>query len=137
MDKIVIYKNPLSSPNRKLNSILHFLSLYRSLHLSFSTINTIIAITIIMLYRTFTVFVVATLLLVQLGSAATGDLVISGVHHRKPHGCFKVLSNPALIKNDNTVVATGYSEADCQGTPTSIPAGHDGLISNLKSIYIE
>lgn len=90
-----------------------------------------------MLYRAFTVFAVATLFLAQLGSAATGELVISGVHHRNPHGCFSVSSDPALILNHTPEEATGYSKKDCKGKATSIPAAFKGKISNLKSISIE
>ncbi|KAK3820657.1 MAG: hypothetical protein JOS17DRAFT_755371 [Linnemannia elongata] len=89
-----------------------------------------------MLYRTFTAFVVATLLLARLGSATTGELVISGRHYRKPQGCYAVSSDPALILNYTPVEATGYSEADCQGNTTPIPSGHNGKISGLKSIHI-
>ncbi|KAF9904230.1 hypothetical protein EC991_002933 [Linnemannia zychae] len=98
--------------------------------------NTII-ISIIMLYRAFTTFVVATLLLAQLGSATTGELVISGRHYRKPHGCYPVSSDPALILNNTPVEATGYSEADCQGSTTSIPSKFNGRIPGLKSVHID
>ncbi|KAG0065631.1 hypothetical protein BGZ89_008087 [Linnemannia elongata] len=101
------------------------------------TIKNTIIITITMLYRASIAFVVATLLLAQLGSATSGDLVISGRHYRKPHGCYAVSSDPALILNNTPVEATGYSEANCQGDTTLIPGGHNGRIPGLKSIHID
>ncbi|KAF9114013.1 hypothetical protein BGX30_006747 [Mortierella sp. GBA39] len=90
-----------------------------------------------MLYRAFTSFVVVTLLLAQLGSATTGELVISGRHYRKPQGCYAVSSDPSLILNNTPVEATGYSEANCQGNITPIPSGHSGQIPGLKSVHID
>ncbi|KAF9934207.1 hypothetical protein FBU30_002900 [Linnemannia zychae] len=90
-----------------------------------------------MLYRVFTIFIVATLFLAQFGLAASGDLVISGHHYRNPKGCYVVVSDPALIINDTPVSATGYSDAECKGSTTHIPAGFRGKLPGLKSINIE
>ncbi|KFH74249.1 hypothetical protein MVEG_01462 [Podila verticillata NRRL 6337] len=88
------------------------------------------------MHRAFTAFVVATLFLASFGSATKGDLVISGIHHRDPSGCYPVSSSDALIINDTKVQATAYSDKDCVGTTTPIPAGHNGKIKNILSIQI-
>ncbi|KAG0045619.1 hypothetical protein BGZ83_009204 [Gryganskiella cystojenkinii] len=88
------------------------------------------------MYRAFTAFVVATLFLAQFGSATTGDLVISGEHHRNPSGYFTVFSSNALIVNDTPVQATAYSDKDCKGTTTPLPAGFTGTFKFIQSVQI-
>ncbi|GJJ76112.1 hypothetical protein EMPS_08471 [Entomortierella parvispora] len=89
------------------------------------------------MYRTVTAFVLATMLLAQMCSATTGELVISGHHYRDPKDCFIVQSSDALVLNHTPLQATAYSENDCKGTARAIAAGFEGKIQNIKSISID
>ena len=68
--------------------------------------------------------------------AATGTLVINGVGHKDPSGCYATGSLVSLVVNQTDRFAYVYSDADCLGEVQQIIQPGVTTVDFGSSIYI-
>ncbi|WP_269854738.1 hypothetical protein [Streptomyces sp. RPT161] len=68
--------------------------------------------------------------------AATGNLVINGVGHNNPSGCFATGTLASLIVNQTDGIAYVYSDLNCSGDVQEIIQPGGTALSFGSSVYI-
>lgn len=70
--------------------------------------------------------------------AAQGNLVINGVKHANPHGCFKAGQSPLAVTDNTDRPAVVYRNRNCTGLVDSIvlPGWH-GVFREGVSVHVD